>query len=405
MANPEHLEILKHGVDVWNRWREEKPAIRPNLDGADLSKMNLRKVNFNKTILQRTYLTEADLTEADLNGANLSNAVLIKSILIKADLSRAILHGAILQGANLDMATLDFADFQEADLWAANLHDAKLRKANLVRAHLREVNFERAELSGANLSDAKLTGANLTFTKLNNANLSGVDLKETVLLEAHLGGADFGTATIGYTTLGMVDLSNVVGLDTVEHDGPSEIGIHTIFRSGGNIPVKFLQGAGISDTFITYIASLTKEAIQYYSCFISYSTRDEVFAQRLHADLQHRGIRCWYAPKDMKTGDKIRSSIDQSIRIHDKLLIILSENSLTSFWVESEVEKAFEEEHQRGQLVLFPVRLDEAVMKTDKPWAAEIRRTRHIGDFSRWKDHDVYQRAFDRLLRDLRAES
>jgi hypothetical protein len=38
-------------------------------------------------------------------------------------------------------------------------------------------------------------------------------------------------------------------------------------------------------------------------------------------------------------------------------------------------------------------------------WAHDIKRTRHIGDFSRWKDHDAYQKAFDRLLRDLRIET
>jgi len=37
-------------------------------------------------------------------------------------------------------------------------------------------------------------------------------------------------------------------------------------------------------------------------------------------------------------------------------------------------------------------------------WAADIRRTRHIGDFTQWQDHDVYQQAFDRLLRDLKAD-
>ena len=29
---------------------------------------------------------------------------------------------------------------------------------------------------------------------------------------------------------------------------------------------------------------------------------------------------------------------------------------------------------------------------------------RHIGDFTRWKEHDAYQKALDRLLRDLRVE-
>ncbi len=121
-------------------------------------------------------------------------------------------------------------------------------------------------------------------------------------------------------------------------------------------------------------------------------------------DSQQQGLWCWFSPEDMKIGDKIRSTIDQSIRVHDKLLIILSENSLNSTWVESEVEKAFEEERKRKQMVLFPVRLDEVVMETEEAWAAEIRRTRHIGDFSQWKDHDAYQQAFERLLRDLKAE-
>jgi hypothetical protein len=35
---------------------------------------------------------------------------------------------------------------------------------------------------------------------------------------------------------------------------------------------------------------------------------------------------------------------------------------------------------------------------------ARQRRTRHIGDFTRWKEHDAYQKALDRLLRDLRVE-
>jgi hypothetical protein len=42
-------------------------------------------------------------------------------------------------------------------------------------------------------------------------------------------------------------------------------------------------------------------------------------------------------------------------------------------------------------------------MQIDVGWAADIRRQRHIGDFTRWQEHDVYQQAFDRLLRDLKA--
>ena len=111
-----------------------------------------------------------------------------------------------------------------------------------------------------------------------------------------------------------------------------------------------------------------------------------------------------FAPEDMKIGDKIRPTIDQSIRVHDKLLIVLSEYSVNSQWVEQEVETALARERNQDQLVLFPVRLDNTVMEIDSGWPALIKNIRHIGDFSRWKDHDAYQQAFEHLLRDLKAE-
>ena len=187
------------------------------------------------------------------------------------------------------------------------------------------------------------------------------------------------------------------------HQGPSSIGIDTVYASQGRIPEVFLRGAGVPDEFITYMRSLVARPIEFYSCFISYASKDQDFAERLHADLQARGVRCWFAPEDMKIGDKIRQRIDEAIRHYDKLLLILSQSSVESTWVEKEVETAFEEESRRKRTVLFPVRLDDSVMHTELAWAADIRRTRHIGDFRAWKDHDAYRKAFDRLLRDLKA--
>ena len=45
------------------------------------------------------------------------------------------------------------------------------------------------------------------------------------------------------------------------------------------------------------------------------------------------------------------------------------------------------------------------VLTTKAAWAAHLRRTRHIGNFRAWKDHDAYQRTLERLLRDLRVET
>ncbi|HZM25722.1 MAG TPA: TIR domain-containing protein [Anaerolineales bacterium] len=87
----------------------------------------------------------------------------------------------------------------------------------------------------------------------------------------------------------------------------------------------------------------------------------------------------------------------------DKLLLVLSKTSVTSPWVEQEVETAIEQESKRGTTILFPVQIDNAVMTLETGWPALIRRTRNIGDFRRWKTRDVYQKAFDRLLWDLKA--
>jgi TIR domain len=113
--------------------------------------------------------------------------------------------------------------------------------------------------------------------------------------------------------------------------------------------------------------------------------------------LQAAGVRCWFAPEDLKIGDRFRDEIEDAIRMHDKLLLVLSENSVQSDWVRSEVEGALRREARENRSLLFPVRLDDAVMDSAKGWAGACQQ-RHIGDFSSWKDHDSYKRSFDRML-------
>lgn len=330
MANPEHLKILKKGVETWNQWLKDNPKILPDLCGAYLKGMNLIGAR----------LLDANLTEAKLSGVRF--------------------RGANLSGANLSGADLSGTD---------------LSRTNFSSAYLKETSFRKANFS------------------------------YTFFLFSILEKATFSDSTMAGATFANVDLSQTKGLDAVIHLAPSTIGIDTIYRSRGKIPEIFLRGAGVPENFITYMHSLAREAFDYYSCFISHSSKDHDFAKLLHAGLQQEGVRCWFAPEDLKTGDEFRQCIDEAIRIYDKLLVVLSENSIQSSWVKDEVEAALEKERRQNKLVLFPVRLDDAVMKTNLAWAASLRRTRHIGDFTKWKEHDNYQTAFQRLLRDLQGEA
>jgi hypothetical protein len=354
MANPEHVEIVKRGAEAIQEWRERNPGVRLDLSGADLS--------------------GANLSEANLGGANLGGANLIQ-----ANLSEANLGGANLGGANLI----------QANLIGANLSEANLRLAHLTWAHI-----SGANLSGANLGEANLMQANLIGAILSGANLSG--------------------AIFFFSVLANIDLSLAEGLENTVHRGPSTVGVDTLFRSKGKIPKTFLRGCGVPDEVIAYLPSLlgAQQAIQFYSCFISYSHKDEEFCKRLHSRMRDEKLRVWYAPEDMKGGRKIHEQIDDAIRVHDKLLLVLSEQSMTSEWVKTEIRRARKREVREGRRVLFPIRLvsfdairdwEAFDADTGKDMGVEVREY-FVPDFSNWKDHDGFEAGFKRLLDDLKAE-
>jgi uncharacterized protein YjbI with pentapeptide repeats len=194
----------------------------------------------------------------------------------------------------------------------------------------------RPDLTRADLRGAVLNGADLTEADLRDAVLTGADLRGADFTRAVLTGADLSSVAMRETLLADLDLSNCKGLESCVHLGPSIVDVRTLQRSGP-LPLAFLRGVGLPDTLIDYLPSLLNQAIQRYSCFISHSAKDEDFARRLHADLQAKGVRCWFAPEDMKIGAKILDTIDEAIRLRDRVLLVLSEASIASEWVEDEV--------------------------------------------------------------------
>ncbi|MCW2276862.1 pentapeptide repeat-containing protein [Heliophilum fasciatum] len=175
MANPEHVEILKQGVEAWNQWRvsQDDLVFLPNLVGINLGGADLRNSNLSWARLIGTNLCSVDLRGADLVGTDLREADLSRANLSGADLIGSNLSGANLGGADLCQATLIGADLSLADFSGADL-----RGADLSGADLRWLNLSRANLQGANLGGADLRGANLNGTNLSEANLRRADLRE-----------------------------------------------------------------------------------------------------------------------------------------------------------------------------------------------------------------------------------
>ena len=165
MANPEHLEILKQGVDAWNAWRAKSGSTSP-----DLSTANLRGFDLNSALL-----SEVDLERANLESANLENADLAGATLLGA-----FCAGANLRGADLNEANLHGADLLGADLTGANLSWASLMATSLVGAKLGHTNLTGTGFSWPNLAKAELCGANLTGASLHGTVLVDVDLTDAV---------------------------------------------------------------------------------------------------------------------------------------------------------------------------------------------------------------------------------
>ena len=400
MANPEHVEVIKKGTAVWNQWRIEHPEIEPDLADADLSAMKLNDANFCDTDLRG-----ADLTHTDFRGANL-----VRADLRAANINKASFNLAKLSEANFSEAYIRESDFSEADLRRAYFIRTDLVRVDLWEANLNRADFRWAYLIGADLKRANLTDADLRWAYLSEVNLSEADLKSANLIKANLIKTDMNRAhledvTMAWTHFGDVDLSITEDLDTAKHHGPSSLGIDTILRSKGKIPETFLRGAGVPDSFIQNVSMLVDNSFTFHSCFISHAAKDQQFAAKLHADMQSFGVRCWFATEDMKIGDLTWDSIYHFIRMREKVLLVLSGNSITSNWVEIEINAALEEESKRKIPILFPICLDWSVMNSDLVWVDYINKTRNIFDFSKWQEPDAYRQSLEWLLGDLKIQN
>jgi uncharacterized protein YjbI with pentapeptide repeats len=373
MANEEQLAILRQGVEVWNKWRKNNPDIDVDLRGS---------------YVKQGHIWEGDFHEINLDGADLSG-VDLKSI-----------------------------DLRGCDLSGAQLSEADLSNADLSGTHLGSTNFRQANLKGAKFSYATLLDADLRESNLAEAKFDSTTFAVVNLTEAHLSGADFTRAFFGSVILGNNDLCDVLGLEKVEHRSSSTVGTDTIQLSRGKIPKAFLRGCGLSDADVEYsklanpdlssdeISKIlyriydlrATQALQISPLFISYSHDNSQFVDKLENQLNTKGIRFWRDIHDMKAG-RVEKQIDRAIRQNPIVLLVLSEHSLSSDWVEHEVRTARELEKDMERDVLCPVALDDSWKSSRWPKRVmEQIMEYNILDFSAWEDDVKFEGMFRKLI-------
>ena len=374
MANAEHLEILKSGVEKWNEWRRENRFIKPDLCDAYLYRANLSCADLCDTYLYKANLSCADLCDAHLDRANLSHS----------DLSGTKLSRAGLSGANLVSTILSHADLSHSVFFHADLSNAKL--------------------SGTNLSHAHLSGAHLSGVNLQNANLHGANLHGAILTDT-----DFYGAKIGNTVFGLTDMSTCLGLETVIIDNPCTIDFQTL-RISKNLPKSFLLKIGLPELLIDYLPEFYGDALHFYPVFLSHSWENKPFARKLYEALIAKGVNIFFDEKKMKPGDDIYESISKGIAWYDKMILVCSKESLSeSWWVDRELDRVLKKERdlfkERGKRInlLIPIAIDDHVFKWDGAKAEEVRRY-VVGDFKDWQDDAKFEKALNDLIHALNAE-
>ena len=400
MSKVEHVQAALHGRDGIASWRKAHPG-----ENLDFTQASMSSFGLNRADLSGADFSAADLVGVHMNLANLHGACLRGAIPVMAEMRGADLSQADLGGANLDRAILPKAKLAGSNLSRANLADADLRGADLSGAGLAGATLAGADLEDADLGGANLSGVNLSHANLSGANLSGANLGKAILNRTRLAGTVLEGASFFRTVIGDCDLSAAVGLDSVIHEGPSVVGADTLQRSAGRVSRKFLRLAGVPEATIAGTAAPDGGTGTHFTCFITCAIQDEVFARKLHDDLQARGVRCWYFPADTRGGLWIMDDVDRGIRYYDRLLAVCSTESLAAERFREEIAHGIRKQAETGRWVLFPVVISDSATERGNRYVRSMGLLRHVSfDFRRWRESRAYSRALDKLVKALSVD-
>ncbi len=297
--------------------------------------------------------------------------------------------------------------------WAQDLHVQTLfdlgylathKPHDLARANLSQCRFDGAIMRGVTLCEASFENSSLVDADLSSADLRGASFRNAFLngvnfTRARMAGADFSGAELARTLLTDVDLSEVKGLDEVHHLAQSEISLSTLIASRFEITPTFLRKAGVSRGLIEDLMKGKRFSKPYQTCFLSYSSKDREFATELYGSLADAGVPVFWDHFDVIPGEYLDDQIVEVIREHDRLLVVLSAESMASEWVRREIELAWY--HKRDSLL--PVRL--CPIEDVRRWTQkhkglpDLVKLFPVLDFSEWQTRTEYNHAFSLLLK------
>ena len=427
MADPEHITLAKSGPSAIARWREatwrspntQLPKFnlgyrledraagetfqpqyiygRPSLDlsGAMLSAAKLAGADLSHDDLSGADLTASDLHLADLSGANLQGAHLWRSNLSRANFTEANMAGCTLGRTDLSNSALRLADLRGADLSYANLSYADLEKANLSGTDLTQTDLSWANLSGADLRDARIIGANLDM-----ADLTGADLRGATIIKPRLNSTSLSGAVCGVTIFANCDLTRVIGLEDVRHSGPSMISLDTLSRSKGQVPARFLEGAGVAPVLIAAQDAIRLSGTTYTRVLLLGSENDAEFAAKVRSSLADAQVPSWIIAADdeasLQSGE---ITLDKAV-YYDRLVLLCTAESLENPHTSRYFGSLMNGSGSALGDTLITVAADDIFYQREDRLCSGLRDG-VVVDFRGWEDEVRYREAMTTLVREI----
>ena len=371
------------------------------------------KCDFAATRFTNCVLGGVTFNDGTFDGARFERCNVSGSRFQRASLRHAVFNPSVFRGADFFQASLSGADFLNCDasgayFGLADLRDASLYGGAFVESWFLMTNLKGSTLVGANFENARVLAFNLidaeTLTK------NGLLLRQTLGQRKHLNDA------LARATPVTMSLATVIArgyLDEGQEPMPIDqlpAFIERLDKQFEHLR-RFLLASGCNPQEVARMGQAAdKQHADYPRVFISYSSADEELATHLYASLTAFGVDAWFAPEKMQGGRKINEQIEEAIAERDKLILVLSEASMNSRWVASELQWAAAREISSGQQILFPIRI--VPFEAVRQWTlfdadvgqdvAKYVRQYFVPDFSAWRDGEALARLTERFLRDLR---
>jgi uncharacterized protein YjbI with pentapeptide repeats len=334
----------------------------------------------------------------------------------RADLSHAVLGPAAFVRSDFYLATLRHTNFHHCDASDAYFGQADLREASLWGGRFRRAWFLFTFLDGCTLVGADFEGAIVrNFNFIRSATL----VMNAALLQQTLGERKRIEAALDRATPASLALAEaLMRAHLPAGEAPMQIGRlaehFVLLEQQFEHLRRFLLASGCKpDEVAAMTSAANQKRDDYPRVFISYSSADETFTAQFYEALTTFGVDAWFAPENMRGGRKIHEQLEAAIAERDKIILVLSDNSMKSPWVVSEVQWAADREIKSGQQILFPIRIVPFDMV--RRWTlfdsdlgqdvAKYVRQYFVPDFTSWRDREALARQTERFLGDLRNSS